>query len=104
MRHTFLPERQLRARHVVILADHYSRLPAALLHDLARMNCREAGVVSRAIHNDGAIRNAARDQDRPHDVRLVKSFRSAAAAYQDCLDGAFAVQVPGSLQAALKTG
>jgi hypothetical protein len=101
---SFLSERQLRAWHMVILADHHSRLPAALLHEPARTNRREAGIVSGPIHNDGSGRDAAPDQDSPHDVRLFKSFRAAATADQDCLDGAFPVQVPGSLQAALKTG
>jgi hypothetical protein len=104
MRDPFLPERQLCARNVIILADHHSRLPAALPHELARMDCRETRVISRAIHKDGARRDATPDQDSPHHFRFLKSFRAAAAADQDCLDGAFPVQFPGSLQTTLKTG
>ena len=88
---TLLSESQLGARHVVILADHNSGLPPARLHRFARMNCRKAGIISRSIHQDRVRGDAILDQDIPHDVGLLESFRAAAAADEDCFDCAFPV-------------
>ena len=88
---TLLSESQLGARHVVILADHNGRLPPARLYHFARMNCREARIIARSIHEDRARGDAILDQDIPHDVGLLESFRAAAAADEDCFDCAFPV-------------
>ena len=99
---TLLSESQLRARHVIILADHNSRLPPARLHHFARMNCREARIISRSIHEDRTCGDAILDQHIPHDVRLLESFGATTTTDEDCFDCALSIQVERFLQAALK--